>query len=338
MKDLIRRLPKFDLHVHLDGSMRAETVLEFIGLSKHDPERYSPQDIDQRLHPPARCTLDEYLQAFEVTIAALQGEAQLERAAYELCEDASSEKVVYMEIRFAPLLHTTQGLSPEAVVEAVLSGLDRAKSALPIQANLILCAMKQESPSRSLQVAELAARYRRDGVVALDLAGPEQDYPPSIHLAAVDKAKAEGLNVTIHAGESCCPGHIRQAIEIGADRIGHGVYLFQDEETEELVADRGIPLEVCPTSNMQISRLISSYADHPFKRYLERGLRVTLNTDNRLMSEIDVTHELTSMTEAFALTEEELKQVLLNSADAAFIPEKARARYSDRVRQSFSEI
>lgn len=332
----VQRLPKFDLHVHLDGSMRQETVMELAeGLPRG---RRFPTSLDVRkaMISPQRCTLEEYLKTFEITVAVLQSEAALERAAYELCEDAARENVIYMEIRFAPLLHLQEGLTPDQVVETVLAGTRRAEAAYPISTGLILCAMKQESTDRSKQVAKLAAEYLGKGVVAFDLAGPERDYPPSLHHKAIEIAKEAGLHLTIHAGEGCCPEQIKEAVNLGAERIGHGVYLYQDETTERMVAEKGIPLEICPTSNLQISGLMETYADHPLKRYLDRGIRVTLNTDNRLMSKTSSTNELAQVIEAFSLTPEDVKAILLNSVEAAFAPEAVRTVLRKQVEAAFA--
>jgi adenosine deaminase len=320
----IRELPKFDLHVHLDGSMSPSTVIELANALP--PDRRFPSDLDLRkaLIPPQHCTLEQYLRAFSITVGVLQSETALERAAYELCEDAARENVIYMEIRFAPLLHVQQGLSPNQVVEAVLAGMHRAEEVYPIRTGLILCGMKHEPPARSIQTARLAAEYLEKGVVAFDLAGPENGFPPALHHQAVEIARKSDLQVTIHAGEGCCPAHIREAIDLGAERIGHGVYLYQDPETEGIVRERKVPLEVCPTSNLQISGVMDSYSEHPFKRYLDEGIPVTINTDNRLMSQIDVTHELQQMIDAFSLSRDQVKDILLNSANAAFAPEEVR--------------
>ena len=335
MASWVRDLPKFDLHVHLDGSMRPETVIE---LAQELPsERCLPPDLDlrQALIPPQRCTLEEYLRAFSITVGVLQSKAALERAAYELCEDAARENVIYMEIRFAPLLHLQEGLSPQQVVEAVLAGMHRAEGIYPIRTGLILCGMKHEPPARSIQTARLATEYLEKGVVAFDLAGPENGFPPALHHEAIEIARRSGLHVTIHAGEGCCPTHIREAMDLGAERIGHGVYLYQDPDTENLVRERKIPLEVCPTSNLQISGVMNSYSEHPFKRYLDEGIPVTINTDNRLMSQIDVTHELEEMISAFSLSQDQVKELLLNSANAAFAPEAIKAALRTEIEQAF---
>ncbi|HDL85114.1 MAG TPA: adenosine deaminase [Candidatus Acetothermia bacterium] len=335
MSSWVQGLPKFDLHVHLDGSMRPETVIELAQFLP--PDRRFPPDFDlhKALTPPQRCTLEEYLQAFKITGAVLQSEETLERAAYELCEDAAREDVIYMEIRFAPLLHVKQGLFPNQVIESVLTGMRRAEETYPFRTSLIVCGLKHEPPERSIETAQLGAEYRDAGVVGFDLAGPENGFPPALHHEAIEIARRSGLHVTIHAGEGCCPAHIREAIDLGAERIGHGVYLYQDPETEKIVRERGITLEVCPTSNLQISGVMNSYSEHPFKRYLDEGIPVTINTDNRLMSQIDVTHELEQMIEAFSLSRDQVKDILLNSASAAFVSEEVRELLRKQVTQAF---
>lgn len=333
----IRELPKIDLHVHLDGSMRLQTVLELADALPPEVRPDLSPDPISALIPPERCSLEEYLEAFQVTVATLQTEEALERAAYELCEDAANENVIYMEIRFAPLLHTQLDLKPRDVVAAVLKGMHRAEADFPIRTGLILSALKPEGTERSIEAAQLAAQFFGKGVVGFDLAGPERSYPPQIHHEAVEFAHAAGLHVTIHAGEGCCPEQIKEAVDLGTERIGHGVYLFKNPATEDLVAERGIPLEVCPTSNLQISGLMETYADHPLKRYLDLGIKVTVNTDNRLMSQIDLTHELEAVTEAFDLTREELERILLTSAEAAFAEDRLKEELKEKIKAKFAD-
>ncbi|MBC7221159.1 adenosine deaminase [Candidatus Bipolaricaulota bacterium] len=324
----IARLPKFDLHCHLDGSLRPGTVRE---LWDDLPERRRPHiadEVGKAVLPPMPCTLETYLEAFRITVALLQTPDALERAAFELCQDAANENVVYIEVRFAPLLHLRRGMSPSRVVEAALAGMRRAEAELPIRTGLILCAMRNEPPERSEKVARLAARYGDQGVVGFDLAGPEEGFPLSPHVQAIRLAQEAGVHVTLHAGEGCCPEHIAEALDLGAERIGHGVYLFQDPATEARVREAGIPLEVCPTSNLQISGIMRSLADHPLKRYLDGGIRVTVNTDNRLMSRTSSTDELWQVVEAFGLGPDEVRAILLASAEASFAP----PRIKDEVR------
>ena len=335
MDDWVGNLPKLDLHVHLDGSLRLETLKE-LATSLPEEIRF-PDDLDLAIAvtPPERCTLEEYLKSFDYTIAVLQTEAALERAAFELCEDAASEHVIYLEVRFAPLLHTERGLSPREVVTSVLAGLRRAETRFSIRARLILSAMRNESRERSVEVAQLAAQFHKKGVVAFDLAGPEHDYPPFLHKTAIGFARDVGLHVTLHAGEGCCPEQIREAIDLGAERIGHGVYLDHDPSALKRVIEDGIPLELCPTSNLQVSGRMKRYADHPFGQYLKQGIRVTINTDNRLMSQTSCTQELQAMVDAFSLTADNVRQIIQNSVDAAFCDAETRDILQRQVDAAF---
>jgi len=331
-REAIAKLPKFDLHCHLDGSLRPGTVRE---LWEALPPRERPPvvgPVEEAVLPRVPCPLEEFLEAFRITVALLQTPEALERAAFELCQDAAAEGVVYLEIRFAPLLHLRRGLSPDEVVEAVLRGTGRAQAELPIHVGVILCGMRQEPPERSAEVALLAGRHRDRGVVGFDLAGPEKGFPLSRHRAAIRLAREAGVHLTLHAGEGCCPEHIAEALDLGAERIGHGVYLYQDRATEERVREKGIALEVCPTSNLQISGIMRSLSDHPLKRYLDLGIPVTVNTDNRLLSRTSSTEELVRVVEAFGLTPDEVRRILLAAAAASFAPAPVRQELAAQVR------
>jgi adenosine deaminase len=315
--------------------MRLSTVKE---LAKALPkERRFPRgfDIEKAVTPPSRCTLEAYLASFDVTLAVLQTAAALERAAFELCTDAAQENVIYLEVRFAPLLHLVEEMSPREVVESVLRGLARGEEEHGIRTGLILCAMRTESSERSLEVAQLAAQFRNKGVVAFDLVGPERDHPPYLHRTAIGFARDADVHITLHAGEGCCPEQIREVLDFGAERIGHGVYLYQDAKTEARVVEEGIPLETCPTSNLQISGIMEDYADHPLKRYLDLGIPVTINTDNRLMSSTSSTDELARIVDAFSLSRDEVRRILRDSAAAAFAPEPLRAELTETIDAAF---
>jgi adenosine deaminase len=333
----LRRIPKVELHVHLDGALRLKT---FLDLAECLPaERRFPDSVDLRkaVVPGSGGSLEAYLRSFQYTIAVLQTADALERAAYELCEDAAEENVVYLEIRFGPLLHTDCGLSPRDVVQAALVGCERARESLGVEARLLLTALRNETTERSMEVAQLAAQFRGKGVVGFDLAGPERGFPPTIHRAAVELAHDADVPVTLHAGEDCCPEHIKEAIDLGADRIGHGVHLFKLPAVEQRVAELKIPLEVCPTSNLQINGFMKRYADHPLKRYFDLGIPITLNTDNRLMSQVDLTHEYASVVRAFSFRREDVRRIVLAGVDAAFAPESIKESLRERVEAGFAE-
>ncbi len=329
-------MPKVELHVHLDGSLRWETVEELARDVRPEAGLPQTEHLRDAVIPKGKQPLESYLAAFDFTIPLLQTQVALERAAFELCLDAAAENVIYIEIRFAPLLHTRLELKPRDVVASVLAGMRRAHDQTGIESGLILTALKQESTEHSIETVQLAAQFRRDGVVGVDLAGPERMFPPLKHRKAVEFAHDAGLHVTIHAGEGCCPEQIKEAVDLGAERIGHGVYLFQAPRTERRVADLGIPLEMCPTSNLQVSGFMTSYADHPLARYIDLGIPVTISTDNRLMSQIDLTHEFEVVTKAFKLQRAAVRSLVTNSVRAAFQPEEKRQSLQARVDAFFA--
>ncbi len=334
-KRWLRQVPKVELHVHLDGSLRLKTFLE---LAKRLPgEQRFPRSVDLRaaVAPGATGSLEEYLRAFAYTIAVMQSADALERVAFELCEDAAAENVVYIEIRFCPLLHTEGGLSPRDVVQAAAAGCRRGREAFGIEAGLLLTALRNESTERSMEVAQLAAQFRGKGVVGFDLAGPERGFPPTIHRRAIELAHDADVPVTLHAGEACCPEHIKEALDLGAARIGHGVYLFKAPAVEQRVADHRVPLEICPTSNLQVSGFMKDYADHPLKRYFDLGIPITLNTDNRLMSDVDLTDEYAAVVRAFSLERSDVQRIVLAGVDAAFAPESIKKSLREQVNAAF---
>ncbi len=336
MTEWIRRMPKVELHVHLDGSLRWETVAELARITPPEAGLPPSDDLRGSVIPAGGRSLEEYLTAFGFTVPLLQTPPALERAAYELCADAAAENVIYLEMRFAPLQHTRLELKPRDVVASVLAGMHRAQDELGVESGLILTALKQETTEHSIETVQLAAQFRRDGVVGIDLAGPERMFPPLKHRKAVEFAHDAGLHVTIHAGEGCCPEQIKEALDLGAERIGHGVYLFQAPRTERRVAELGIPLEMCPTSNLQISGFMHSYADHPLARYIELGIPVTVNTDNRLMSQVDLSHEFDVMRKAFKFKREVIQALVTNAVRATFLPEEKKAALQERVDAFFS--
>ncbi len=313
----LESLPKVDLHCHLDGSLRPATIWELAQAENVRLPVSGPEEV-RRFFTAEKQSLDAYLELFHYSLQVLQRREHIVRAVVELMADFAAEHGIYLEIRFAPLLHTERDFPPEQVVEAALDGLGQGREETGVDGGLILCGMRQGSPERTLETAHLAAAYKDDGVLAFDLAGPERDHPPSLHERAIAHAKASGLGITLHAGEEPCPAHIAQALDLGADRIGHGLYLSDaPEHVPDRIIGEGIPLELCPTSNLQTAQL-ASYADHPLAEYLHAGVRVTVNTDNRLMSDTTVTDELFHVASAFEFGQTEVESLLANAARAAF--------------------
>ena len=315
----VKRIPKTELHCHLDGSLRPETVWELAQAEGVDLPVASVDEL-RRFFTAPKQSLNAYLKLFGYSLQVLQRGAHIARAVRELMADFSMENGIYIEIRFAPLLHLEGGLSPERVVEAALDGFRQGRDETGMDGGLILCGMRQDPPERTLETAQLAETYKNEGVLAFDLAGPERDFPPALHERAIRHAKDAGLGVTIHAGEEPCPQYIEQALDLGADRLGHGLYLRDaPQPVRERIIAEGVPLEICPTSNLQTAGF-DRYADHPLIDYLHEGVCVTVNTDNRLMSNTTLSDELWHVASDFDLIERDIRSLCENAARAAFRP------------------
>jgi adenosine deaminase len=324
--DLLRRLPKAELHCHLDGSLRPETLLE---LGRESGVAMPRDDVDalrDYMLVSDASRLEDYLARFDTTLAVLQTEPALERVAYELAVDASRDGVRYLEIRYAPVLNTRRGLSLGAAVEAPLRGLARAERETGTIGRVIICALRNLPAATSLELAQLAVSYRTRGVVAFDLAGPEVNHPAAAHAAAFAFAREHDLACTCHAGEGDGAASVRQAVhQCGAHRIGHGTRLFEDASLVQYVNDRRIALEVCLTSNVQ-TRAVASYEAHPLRPFFDRGMNVVLNTDNRLMSGVTLTDEYALAARHLDFTFDELAEIALNGFRSAFLPWEERER------------
>ena len=335
----VRAMPKADLHCHLDGSLRISTILELAKENNVELPTTDPGELRDAVQAGKLCDdLVEYLKAFDITCKVLQTEASLERAAFELAEDAAAENVRYIEVRYAPVLHTAQGLRLDKIVQAVLDGLHRGERAYDIKTGLIICGIRNMDPEISLRMAELAIAFKNRGVVGFDLAGAEVDNPAKHHREAFYLIRNNNINVTIHAGEAYGPESIAQAIHYcGAHRIGHGTRLRENGDLLNYVNDHRIPLEVCIKSNIQ-TRSAKSLASHPFKFYLDLGLRVTLNTDNRLITDTTVTDEYLLAQRQWNLSAEELGWIMENGFQSAFLPFRDKHALTNRVRKEYLEL
>jgi adenosine deaminase len=338
-------IPKVILHDHLDGGLRPATVLElaaetgYSGLPASDLDR-----LAEWFYQGGSASLERYLEAFEHTVGVMQTPEAIERVAYEAVEDLAADGVVYAEIRMAPSLCTQRGLTLTRVIEAVLAGFRRGEHDHGLPVRFIVDAMRQEDDS--LEVVEAALGFVGEGVVAFDLAGPEAGFPASRHRAACDAARAGGLRLTLHAGEGDGVASMADAIETGAERIGHGVRIVEDVsfEGDEVVAcgpvatavhSRGIALEVCPTSNLHTG-MYPDAASHPIGRLHRAGFVVTLNTDNRLMSSISPSDEVSLVIEHQGLEGPDLEQMAMQAIDAAFCDEATRAAVRRRISDFYS--
>jgi adenosine deaminase len=336
--ELIRRLPKAELHCHLDGSLRPQTLLELareyrVALPRDDAEALR----DYMLVTDAR-NLEDYLARFDVTLAVMQTAESLERIAYELGIDAARDGVWYIEVRFAPILNTRRGLTADQVVEAVVRGLGRAEREVGIIGRVIVCALRNLPPERSLELARLAVDHREGGVVAFDLAGGEIGNPAGYHADAFRYAREHDLACTCHAGEGDGATSVREAVHAcGAHRIGHATRLIEDASLTQYVNDRRIALEICLTSNVH-TRAASSYEEHPLRRYFDRGMNVVLNTDNRLMSGTTLSDEYLHAVQSLDFTLDDLGRIALNGFESAFLPWETRSQLVERAREEIATL
>ena len=340
---ILKKLPKVLLHEHLDGVLRPETVIDLAKSSNYtELPSWDPAQLAKWFHQGAsRGNLPKYLEGFAHTIAVMQTEEALERVAYEQAEDLSRDGVIYFESRFAPVFHTRKGLTHQQVVSAVLKGLERGRKDFGISSSLIICAMRNMDVS--LEMAELAVDFRGRGVVGFDLAGEEGGYPPKKHVDAFHYIQRENFNITIHAGEGFGKESIWQAIQYcGAHRIGHGTRLIDDValadgkavklgDLAQYVLDKRIPLEICLISNVH-SGAAPSLAEHPFKVFYQAKFRVTLNTDNRLMSDTSMSKEFAAAAETFGLGLDDFEKLTINAMKSAFLP------YGKRIEFIYSAI
>lgn len=327
----VHAVPKTDLHVHLDGSLRPATVLELAREYGVELPTDEPDELADFLFVQDARKLEDYLRRFEVTVSVMQHADALERVAYELCQDAAAENVRYMEIRFSPILHTERGLPLPETVDAPLRGLARAREELGIRSNLIICGIRNMSPDVSRDLADLTIAYKDRGVVAFDLAGAEYNYPAKKHKNAFYMVRNANVGATIHAGEAYGPESIHQAIHYcGAHRIGHGTRLYEDPELMRYVADFRVPLEICLTSNVQ-TRAVGSFDSHPVRLYFDEDLVVSLHTDNRLMSGTTVTEEHVRAWRHLDFSPAELAEMILNGFRSAFLHRKEKVALLEEV-------
>ncbi|HTY00581.1 MAG TPA: adenosine deaminase [Bacteroidota bacterium] len=350
---VLRAAPKVLLHDHLDGGLRPSTIVE---LARDRKYRKLPTEDATQLatwfHRGAqRGSLPLYLEGFAHTTAVMQSVESLERVAYEMMEDMYNDGVVYIETRFAPVFHTDGGLHWDEAVNAVLLGLERGRKDFGVEFGLIICAMRNMSLSQ--EMAELAVDFRERGVVGFDLAGEEGGFPPKKHVDAFHYIQRENFNITIHAGEAFGKESIWQAIQwCGAHRIGHATRLIEDIGLDphepgrivkmgylaQYILDKRIPLEICLTSNVDTGA-VKSIEEHPFGLYYRYRFRVTLNTDDRLMSATTMTNEFKIAHRSFGLSLDDLEKVTINSMKSAFIPYNRRIKIIyDVIKPGYAKV
>ncbi len=338
LREHLVRLPKTDLHVHLDGSVRPGTLIDLAASYGQALPTMDPVQLAAYMHVTDARNLVDYLARFEITLSVLQTVEALQRAALELVEDAAAENVRYMEVRFCPILNTRAGLGVHAVVDAVLDGLRQGEEATGMRTAVIICALRNLDARVSIELAQVAVDFKGRGVVAFDLAGPEQGYPPAVHRDAFRLAARANLPVTVHAGEAFGPESIHQALhDCGARRIGHGTRLPEDQDLMAYINDFHIPVEVCLTSNVQ-TRVTDTLASHPLRTFIDLGLVVSLNTDNRLMSGTSMTEEFWRAHVHQGLDWQALVDVALMGFESAFLPHDERTALVEAMRREIAAL
>lgn len=338
-RELIQKLPKVDLHVHLDGSLRISTIFDLAKKQKVDLPAKNEAELRKLICCTEACnSLEEYLRGFGVTLSVLQEEEALHRTAYELAEDCAAENIRYMEVRYSPILHTNKGLKLTRISEAVLEGLREAEKKFNIRTGVIICGIRNMDPATSIRLAELAIAYKHLGVLGFDLAGAEYNHPAKEHKEAFDLALKNNLNITIHAGEAYGPESIHQALHYcGTHRIGHGTRLIEDGDLLNYVNDHRIPLEICLKSNMH-TKAVKTLHEHPMNFYYQYGLRVTLNTDNRLISDTTLTDEYMIAVEKYGFEYADLKNVIINGFKSSFLPYREKVRILNIALDEFRRL
>jgi adenosine deaminase len=337
-RELLTQLPKAELHVHLDGSLRPDTMLDLADGAGVNLPHDNADALAAFMHVRDGRDLVDYLARFEVTLALMQTAPAIERIAYELAADAAAENTRYLEVRFCPELNTRQGLQAADALEATLTGLRRAELDYDITTAVIVCGLRNLPVQTSIAMAELAVEYGDRGVVAFDLAGAERGHPPIDHQPAFQIAAAANLAITIHAGEAFGPASIHQAIHAcSARRIGHGTRLYEDPDLLRYVNDFRIPLEICLTSNVQ-TRAAPSIAEHPLRMFYDHGLVLSLNTDNRLMSGTTLTDEYLHAHQALGFGWDDLCELTVMSFESAFLPYQERTALVAAVKEEISAL
>jgi len=341
-RDVIRKAPKVLLHDHLDGGLRPQTVIELArdggygGLPTTDPgelARAFTAGADRK-------SLELYLEGFDHTVGVLQSREALTRVAVECAEDLAADGVIYAEVRYAPELSTHGGLSLDEVVESILDGFSQGSAAYGIKMGLIVTAMRQFA--RSVEIAELSIRFRDAGTVGFDVAGPEAGFPPTRYLDAFNLIHHANFHLTIHAGEAFGLPSIWEALQwCGAHRLGHGVRIVDDitvgadgeismGRLASYVRDQRVPLEMCPTSNVHTGA-VASIEEHPIDLLRRLRFRVTVNTDNRLMSGVTLSDEMATLSRVFGFGLDEMQWLTLNAMKSAFAPFDERLRIINGV-------
>ncbi|MFL2134264.1 adenosine deaminase [Desemzia sp. FAM 24101] len=311
-KEIVHQLPKVELHCHLDGSVPMKTLKKLA-----EKQQLDGALLDQVAAPEKCRDLSDYLKSFDITLQLMQTREQLEESAFATAEAAALENVRYMELRFAPLLHTEAGMTLPEIISAVSEGVHRAMEQYNILVNLLICGMRQDSNEENLAMLSELTQTQESLLVGFDMAGPEPDLANDHIEPLTAFAQEKGLQITLHSGECGCAHNVVQAIHLGADRIGHGIATQMDETAQALCVEKGTVIELCPTSNIQ-TNAVDSWEDYPLLDFMEKGIRCCINTDNRTVSHTSLTREYLLLAEHLGINYATMKSLNLNGLSGAF--------------------
>lgn len=318
----LKKLPKIELHCHLDGSLSKNFLEKRLGRKVEEEEIHVSDDCR---------SLQEYLEKFDLPGQCIQDEEGLREAGYDVLRQMKEENVCYAEVRFAPLLSTIKGLDCRQIIEALIEGMEQGKADLGVEYGIITCAMRHHSQEENAKMLKIAREYLGKGVCGADLAGAEAIYPMSEFVELFKMTKEMGMPFTLHAGECGDPKNIKDSVDVGALRIGHGIAMRGHMDLEQELKEKGIGIEMCPISNLQ-TKAVQSEAEYPLREFLDKGLKVSINTDNRTVSNSTLTKELQFIQEHYGITDEEILLMMRNAVDTSFAPEAVKERIYRKIK------
>ncbi len=329
-----KKIKKVELHLHLDGSLRPSTVIDIAKKEGIELPSYDEKELIKYLSvDETNKDLVEYLKKFNLPLKVMQTRENLERVTFELLEDLAKDNYIYVELRFAPHLHTKKGLNLSEIVESVNAGIFRAENTYPIKANVLLCIMRHMEVSLGYEIVDLAKKYLGEKVCGIDLAGDEFNYSVTLFKDVFARAKGMDIPFTIHSGEARGPESIVDALSIGAERLGHGIRAFENKELLEKLKENRITLECCPISNLN-TQIFHDFHDYPLKTYLNNGLKATINTDNRTVSNTNYQKEIDFLEKYTPLTLEEIYLANKNAIEGAFISKEEKEELLKKLNEN----
>ena len=329
-KKIVHQLPKVELHCHLDGSVPMKTLKKLA-----EKQSFDMALLDQVIAPEKCNNLVDYLKGFDIIQQLMQTYEQLEESAYATAEAAALENVRYIELRFAPLLHTKAGLTVSEVIVAVSEGIRRAMEQYDIIVNLLICGMRQHSNEDNLMMLSEATNKKEELIVGFDMAGPEPDFANDHIESLTAFAQEKGLQLTLHAGECGCAHNVVQAIHLGAKRIGHGIAIQTSEAAQKRCFEKGTVMEMCPTSNIQ-TNAVNAWEDYPLIDFLEKGIKCCINTDNRTVSNTTLTKEYMLLSEQFGISYATMKVLNLNGLSGAFTTSEIKNQLLKTIEEAYA--